>query len=56
MNNTVVFDSHLIRRYDRSGPRYTSYPTAVQFSENFNTADYRCQATASDTGSTRLLL
>ena len=56
MNNTVVFDSHLIRRYDRSGPRYTSYPTAVQFSENFNTADYRCQATASDSSGRPLSL
>jgi oxygen-independent coproporphyrinogen III oxidase len=28
----------LIRRYDRPGPRYTSYPTAVEFHEGF-TAD-----------------
>lgn len=31
MQQTIVFDHELIRRYDRSGPRYTSYPTAVQF-------------------------
>jgi len=27
----VRFDSALMRRYDRAGPRYTSYPTALQF-------------------------
>ncbi len=26
-------DIHLLRKYDRPGPRYTSYPTAPQFSE-----------------------
>lgn len=30
-----IWDEALIRRYDLSGPRYTSYPTAVEF-----TADY----------------
>lgn len=45
MNNEaakhVVFDVDLIRRYDKSGPRYTSYPTAVQFQDEFGEADYR---------------
>ncbi len=31
MNMAVQFDPELMRRYDREGPRYTSYPTAVQF-------------------------
>ena len=31
MQQTLVFDQALISRYDQSGPRYTSYPTAVQF-------------------------
>jgi oxygen-independent coproporphyrinogen-3 oxidase len=39
-----VFDSAdldaLIRRYDRPGPRYTSYPTAVEFHEGFNASAY----------------
>ncbi|MCC5806864.1 MAG: oxygen-independent coproporphyrinogen III oxidase [Opitutales bacterium] len=26
------FDRSLVKKYDRSGPRYTSYPTALQFS------------------------
>jgi len=30
-SHRLVFDPDLIRRYDQSGPRYTSYPTAVQF-------------------------
>ncbi|CAK0754460.1 coproporphyrinogen III dehydrogenase [Gammaproteobacteria bacterium] len=40
-DQTLVFDPELIHRYDRSGPRYTSYPTAVQFHEGFGEADYR---------------
>jgi oxygen-independent coproporphyrinogen-3 oxidase len=30
----------LLRRYDVSGPRYTSYPTADRFVEAFSAADY----------------
>jgi oxygen-independent coproporphyrinogen-3 oxidase len=37
----LQFDAELIRRYDRSGPRYTSYPTAVQFHDGFGAADYQ---------------
>ena len=40
MNSQQIrFDEDLVRRYDRSGPRYTSYPTAVQFSEKFRIPD-----------------
>ena len=35
MVNACTFDAELIRRYDRPGPRYTSYPTAPQFSPSF---------------------
>jgi oxygen-independent coproporphyrinogen-3 oxidase len=38
------FDPDLIRRLDRNGPRYTSYPTADRFSERFGAADYRAAA------------
>ena len=31
----IIFDKELIQRYDKAGPRYTSYPTAVQFTEEF---------------------
>ncbi len=31
----------LLRRYDRPGPRYTSYPTAVEFHDGFGEQQYR---------------
>jgi oxygen-independent coproporphyrinogen-3 oxidase len=31
----------LLQQYDRPGPRYTSYPTAVEFSERFDEPAYR---------------
>ncbi len=37
----TLFDEALIRRYDKAGPRYTSYPTAVQFHSGFTEGDYR---------------
>ena len=41
MDQTLVFDLELIKKYDKSGPRYTSYPTAVQFHEGFAEQEYR---------------
>ncbi len=41
MDQTLQFDTALMRRYDRSGPRYTSYPTADRFHERFGERDYR---------------
>ena len=35
------FDPELLRRYDRQGPRYTSYPTAPHFDTNFDGAQLR---------------
>ena len=37
---TRYFDAELIGKYSQSGPRYTSYPTAVEFHERFTAADY----------------
>jgi oxygen-independent coproporphyrinogen-3 oxidase len=37
----LVIDPVLIRKYDTSGPRYTSYPTADRFVEAFGEADQR---------------
>jgi oxygen-independent coproporphyrinogen III oxidase len=31
----------LVRQYDRQGPRYTSYPTAVEFTDAFDERAYR---------------
>ena len=36
IHSPVVFDPALIRRFDVSGPRYTSYPTADRFVEAFD--------------------
>jgi oxygen-independent coproporphyrinogen-3 oxidase len=41
MDQTIEFDPHLIERYDQSGPRYTSYPTAVEFHAGFGESEYR---------------
>jgi len=40
MNDAQAFDPQLLRRYDRAGPRYTSYPSAAQFSTAFGRNDY----------------
>lgn len=37
----LEFDAELIRKYDGSGPRYTSYPTADRFVEAFGPDAYR---------------
>lgn len=42
------FDAALIERYNRSGPRYTSYPTAAQFRPDFGEAQYREFAASSN--------
>ncbi len=42
------FDADLIRRYDRSGPRYTSYPTAAWLRNDFGEREYRAFAARSN--------
>ncbi len=49
MTTEVHFDAELMRRYDREGPRYTSYPTAVQFHEAVGLDAY-ASAAATSTG------
>ena len=44
MKNAPVWDLDLIKRYNQSGPRYTSYPTAVQFNEQFEVGKYHSSA------------
>ena len=41
MEQRVKFNTELIKTYDIAGPRYTSYPTAVQFMEGFDSEAYR---------------
>lgn len=43
-----LFDPELLRRYDTPGPRYTSYPTAPQFTPEFQEADLREMAATSN--------
>ncbi|WP_442902990.1 oxygen-independent coproporphyrinogen III oxidase [Gilliamella sp. wkB108] len=35
-----LWDQALIEKYNYSGPRYTSYPTALEFNENFHEQDF----------------
>lgn len=48
MEQRVKFNTELIKRYDVAGPRYTSYPTAVQFMEGFDAEAYRRYTSASN--------
>jgi len=52
----ICFDPELIKRYDGRGPRYTSYPTALQFEDAFTADDYRRIAKASNDSSRPLSL
>ncbi|MFP3515035.1 oxygen-independent coproporphyrinogen III oxidase [Pseudomonas sp. SIMBA_077] len=40
MLDAIRWDSDLIRRYDLAGPRYTSYPTALQFHDQISSFDF----------------
>ena len=48
MNTRLEFDLDLLRRYDRPGPRYTSSPSAPQFSTRSTDADFRRQVARSN--------
>lgn len=41
MSSSLRFDADLLRRHDRPGPRYTSYPTAPQFRPDFDETQLR---------------
>jgi oxygen-independent coproporphyrinogen III oxidase len=48
VNPSLAWDSALISRYNLSGPRYTSYPTAPQFSETFTAAEFHAAVARSN--------
>ncbi|EXF46680.1 oxygen-independent coproporphyrinogen III oxidase [Pseudomonas sp. BAY1663] len=48
MEQLPSFDRALVEKYDRPGPRYTSYPTAPQFHQAFAVDDYKAAARASN--------
>lgn len=52
----LEINTDLIRAYDKSGPRYTSYPTAVQFTEEFSAQDYTKQVELSNSRNGNLSL
>ncbi|MBK8992115.1 MAG: oxygen-independent coproporphyrinogen III oxidase [Gammaproteobacteria bacterium] len=39
-DDRIRWDPALIRKYDVPGPRYTSYPTALQFTDSFGAREY----------------
>jgi oxygen-independent coproporphyrinogen-3 oxidase len=48
VEQAIEFDLALIKRYDKAGPRYTSYPTALEFDEKFTDISYQEQITISN--------
>lgn len=36
----IIWDQAIIEKYNYSGPRYTSYPTALEFHEAFTAAEF----------------
>ena len=48
MEDAFIIDRDLITRYDKLGPRYTSYPTAMQFHEGFRGEQYADNARLSN--------
>jgi oxygen-independent coproporphyrinogen III oxidase len=54
MTEPLSFDAALVQRYDRNGPRYTSYPTAAQFHSGFDIGAYRRAALLSNVAATPL--
>jgi len=50
MNASWKVETPLVARYNKAGPRYTSYPTAVDFSTEFTTSDFARALKASNDG------
>lgn len=48
MNIPLRVDADLLRRYDRPGPRYTSYPAAPHFKPSFGARELRVHAAGSN--------
>lgn len=48
MDHDLTLAPELIAKYNQSGPRYTSYPTADRFNATFGEADYRQAAKRSN--------
>jgi oxygen-independent coproporphyrinogen III oxidase len=46
----IRFDADLVQKYDRPGPRYTSYPTVPHFRDGFGAAEHSALLAASAAG------
>lgn len=44
----ILFDPEMLAKYDTYGPRYTSYPTAVQFNDSMDNQSYQDEVTKSN--------
>ena len=44
MTQMIEWDQQLIQKYNISGPRYTSYPTALEFTEAYDETTFRLAA------------
>jgi oxygen-independent coproporphyrinogen-3 oxidase len=47
----ALFPSEILEKYNQPGPRYTSYPTAPEWSDSFNSDEW--QAAIEETGASR---
>lgn len=56
MSAPTLFDADLLRRYDRPGPRYTSYPTAPHFTSAFGMQELLRHIAAGNAAGTPLSL
>ncbi len=52
----AIFDKRLIEKYDKAGPRYTSYPPATEFTEDVTYEDYEVKLKESNERKTPLSL
>jgi len=48
MQQKIELSKELFSRYDKAGPRYTSYPTVPQFSDLYSIQDYKRNITSSN--------
>lgn len=44
MLENIIWDLPLIQKYNYSGPRYTSYPTALEFNQDYDEAAFKLAA------------
>lgn len=56
MTTTVQFNAALLQKYDQPLPRYTSYPSATEFSQDFTDLDFRQAIVTSNQRKTPLSL